>query len=133
MFIRPLIIAFLLLHLASCLVGLVSMQIYDEGAVRLLQYSGYGGILNSRSPIFYSLLVIPVIGALGIYLRHSWGAKVFLAAMAINCIAALLFGVSVSGPIESMLSYMAVTTAGAILAQEFLHPKATGLHVEGTE
>jgi hypothetical protein len=120
--VRALTIAFVLFHVVTSLVIPQLQILQDENVGRLLQYAGYGGILNASSPVFYVLPGVPLIASVGVYWFRNWGRVLLLIAVVLNLAGALAFGVSVSDPIGSFFAYLTVLCSGALLGIAFLSP-----------
>jgi len=118
--IRILTVAYLGLHLTTSLVLPQLHAVQDENVARLLQYSGYGGILNASNPVFYALSALPLIASVGLFWLRNWGRILLLIATLLNLVGALAFGVSVSDALGSFFAYLTVLSSGALLGIVFL-------------
>jgi hypothetical protein len=105
---RAILAVYVVAHVVTAFIIPRVEGLSDANVARLLQYSGYGGVLNSQSPIFFPIALLPLVAAVGLGLGKAWGRVMLVVATVVNLLSALLFGVSVSAPLGSFFAYITV-------------------------
>jgi hypothetical protein len=89
-------------------------------AVKLLTLDGYEALFNPRSSLLGSgILVLWLIAAMGLLHFDNWARHLYLGLTVWSLIAAGLYGIRVSSPLEEVVDLVVSLLDGAILAMAY--------------
>ena len=120
---RSLVVASATLYVIWYLLPYDSLVGSNMAAVNLMNLDGYGATFNSDHWFFTNgILVLWVVAALGLWRFRNWARYLYLSLTIWSLVAAILYGIRVSSPIEETLGLVLALLDGGILALAFLSP-----------
>ena len=119
---RSIVVTSVVLYLVSYFLPYESFE-SNPAAVNLLKLDGYAALANPQSWLFGAgVLLLWLLAAVGLLHFDNWARYLYLALTVWALVAAGLYGIRVSSPVESVLGLAVDLLDGAILALAFLSP-----------
>ncbi len=95
------------------------LEIYDQETLEVLNWHGYGGLLDIYGPIPYIFACALLISLVGLYQFKRWGRTIFMLVTIISGVVSPLWGLQTMGYFDSLPAYFVSIGSGAILAMSY--------------
>ena len=86
--------------------------------VNLLNYNGYGESFNAL-PLIYTMAVLYVISAIGLFIYSRWARTLFLGLTAFAIAVGPFMGWSVQTGFEASINHLAILCDGAVIFMSY--------------
>jgi hypothetical protein len=94
-------------------------QLFAPETLELARYAGHGARVNIDHVALWGLYLLPYPALIGMYFFKNWGRMLFAGFLCVVGVSTFFFGVSISGPPETFVSFVAYLADGAILGLAF--------------
>ena len=119
---RSIVVTSAALYVVSYLLPYESFE-NNSAAVNLLRLDGYAAIVRFEGPLpTIGVLVLWLIASVGLLHFDNWARYLYLGLTVWALIAAGLYGIRVTSPLEAVLGLAVDLLDGVIMALAFLSP-----------